>query len=65
MQYLAPMNESAIDFADFVYRSRLQALNGVDEIVDDVVKMLEAKGVADNTYSKTHPMHMTLKSNSH
>ncbi|KUI64363.1 Arylsulfatase [Cytospora mali] len=50
VKWLAPMNESAIDFADFVYRSRLQALYGVDEIVNDVVAMLEEKGVADNTY---------------
>lgn len=48
------MNESAINFADFVYRSRLQALQGVDEIVEDVVAMLEEKGVMNNTYSKSH-----------
>lgn len=48
------MNESAINFADFVYRSRLQALQGVDEIVEDVVAMLEEKGVINNTYSKSH-----------
>ena len=53
VKYLAPMNDSAIDFADFVYRSRLQALHGVDEIVNDVVAMLEAKGVLNNTYSKS------------
>lgn len=47
------MNESAINFADFVYRSRLQALQGVDEIVEDVIAMLEVRGVIDNTYSKT------------
>lgn len=46
------MNESAINFADFVYRSRLQALQGVDEIVEDVIAMLEERGVIDNTYSK-------------
>ncbi|KAK7734010.1 hypothetical protein SLS53_008005, partial [Cytospora paraplurivora] len=50
VKWLSPMNDSAIDFADFVYRSRLQALYGVDEIVEDVVAMLEAKGVIDNTY---------------
>lgn len=47
------MNESAINFADFVYRSRLQALQGVDEIVEDVITMLEEKGVLNNTYSKS------------
>jgi hypothetical protein len=47
------MNESAINFADFVYRSRLQALQGVDEIVEDVIAMLDEKGVLNNTYSKS------------
>lgn len=48
------MNDSAVNFADFVYRSRLQALQGVDEIVEDVVAMLEEKGVINNTYSRSH-----------
>ncbi|KAI0491164.1 arylsulfatase [Xylaria cf. heliscus] len=47
---LLPMNSSAIDFADFVYRSRLQALAGVDEIIADVVHVLENKGAINNTY---------------
>lgn len=55
------MNDSAVNFADFVYRSRLQALQGVDEIVEDVVAMLEEKGVMNNTYSESHtittPLH--------
>lgn len=50
---LPKMNESAVGFADFVFRSRAQALVGVDEIVEDVVALLEDKGVIDNTYSKT------------
>lgn len=54
------MNESAINFADFVYRSRLQALQGVDEIVEDVVAMLEEKGVMNNTYSKSHAAEVLL-----
>lgn len=48
------MNDSAVNFADFVYRSRLQALQGVDEIVEDVITMLEEKGVINNTYSESH-----------
>lgn len=51
LQYILPMNDSAIGFADFVYQSRLQALQGIDEIIEDVIAMLEAKGVIDNTYS--------------
>lgn len=50
VQYLTAMNSSAIDFADFVYQSRLQALAGIDEIVEDVVAYLEDKGIIDNTY---------------
>ncbi|KAK2598380.1 hypothetical protein N8I77_011800 [Diaporthe amygdali] len=50
VKWLSPMNESAINFADFVYMSRLQALQGVDEIVEDVITMLEEKGVINNTY---------------
>ena len=46
------MNESVIEFADLTYRSRAQALQGVDEIIEDVIRMLEAKGIIDNTYSK-------------
>lgn len=49
---LPQMNESAVGFADFVYRSRAQAVYGVDEIIEDVVKKLEDKGVIDNTYGK-------------
>ncbi|KAI0471555.1 arylsulfatase [Xylariaceae sp. FL0804] len=47
---LLPMNESAVNMADFVFRSRLQALAGVDETVEDIIAMLEKKGAIDNTY---------------
>lgn len=50
VQYLQAMNSSAIDFADFVFQSRLQALAGIDEIIEDVVGYLEDKGIIDNTY---------------
>lgn len=50
VQYLTEMNSSAIEFADFVYQSRIQAIAGVDEIIQDVVAKLEEKGVIDNTY---------------
>lgn len=46
------INDTAIDFIDFVYRTRLQALAGIDEIIADVVALLEKKGIIDNTYSK-------------
>ncbi|KAI1633593.1 arylsulfatase [Biscogniauxia mediterranea] len=47
---LIAMNDSAINFADFVFRSRVQALAGVDEIIEDVVAKLEAAGAINNTY---------------
>lgn len=50
VQYLQAMNSSAIDFADFVFQSRLQALAGIDEIIEDVVAYLEEKDIIDNTY---------------
>lgn len=52
LRNLKRMNDSAIAWADFTYQSRAQALQGVDEIIEDVVRMLEAKGIIDNTYSK-------------
>ncbi|KAI1810156.1 arylsulfatase [Poronia punctata] len=47
---LLPMDDEAIDFADFVYRTRLQALAGVDEIIAGVVEVLENSGTINNTY---------------
>ncbi|KAJ9620065.1 hypothetical protein H2204_012375 [Knufia peltigerae] len=44
------LNQSQIDYVDFSHRSRLQGLAGVDEIVQDVLELLEKKGVMDNTY---------------
>jgi arylsulfatase A-like enzyme len=39
-----------VDYNDHFYRSRLRALQGVDEIVDGVVSQLERHGVLDNTF---------------
>ncbi|KAK8096984.1 Arylsulphatase [Apiospora kogelbergensis] len=39
-----------VDYNDHFYRQRLRALQGVDELVDAVVKKLESNGVLDNTY---------------
>lgn len=50
------MNESAVGFADFTYQSRLRALKGVDEIVEDVIASLEEKGLLDNTYGMSNIM---------
>ena len=45
------MSDSIIDIVDTSMRARIQALQGVDEIVEDVVAMLEKKGIWDETYS--------------
>lgn len=47
---LQRLNQSVVDYVDWQQRSRLQALMGVDEIVEDVVNFLEEKGELDNTY---------------
>lgn len=46
------MNETTQRNTDYAYRRRAQALQGVDEIIEDVVAMLAAKGTLDNTYSE-------------
>lgn len=47
---LAQMNDSVIEISDESYRARLQGLQGVDEIVEDVIALLEKKGVLDETF---------------
>ncbi|KAK6814360.1 hypothetical protein RU639_009474 [Aspergillus parasiticus] len=47
---LPQQNQSSIDSNDEFYRARLRALQGVDEIVEQVVQRLEDAGVLDNTY---------------
>ncbi|QGI86252.1 hypothetical protein CEK25_012981 [Fusarium fujikuroi] len=47
---LAQLNESAVSYLDDFYRARLQALQGVDEIVEQMTKQLEDAGIIDETY---------------
>lgn len=47
---LALQNQSVIDYNDHFYRSRLRALQGVDELVDSLVTRLEESDQLDNTY---------------
>lgn len=44
------MNESVQAYADHSFRQRIRALQGVDEIIEDVVNKLEEKGILDTTY---------------
>ncbi|PSN72114.1 Arylsulphatase [Corynespora cassiicola Philippines] len=47
---LPRQTEENVEYNDGFYRARLQALQGVDEIVDGIVQRLEEHGILDNTY---------------
>ncbi|PVI02577.1 arylsulfatase [Periconia macrospinosa] len=50
LRTLPLMNASVQAEADYSYRLRAQSLQGVDEIIQDVVHMLSAHGQLDDTY---------------
>ncbi|KAM0289125.1 hypothetical protein ACHAO9_006345 [Fusarium lateritium] len=47
---LSQLNESSVAYIDNYYRARLQTLQGVDEIVEQVTKQLEDAKLLDETY---------------
>lgn len=47
---LPRLNDTVIEYNDEFQRSRLRALQSVDEMVEQAVKMLDAAGQLDNTY---------------
>ena len=47
---LPQLNDTVIAYNDEFQRSRLRALQAVDEMVEEIVKRLDAKGILDNTY---------------
>ncbi|KAJ5584753.1 Alkaline phosphatase-like alpha/beta/alpha [Penicillium hispanicum] len=47
---LPQQNQTVVDYNDYFYRSRLRALQGVDELVDSLVTRLEETDKLDNTY---------------
>ncbi|SMY28856.1 unnamed protein product [Zymoseptoria tritici ST99CH_1A5] len=47
---LPQQNQTNIDFNDHFYRSRLRALQSVDEMIDELFTRLEEAGVLDETY---------------
>lgn len=47
---LPRQTQENIHYNDHFYRSRLRSLQGVDEIVDGIVKRLEEYGVLENTF---------------
>ncbi|KAI1171282.1 arylsulfatase [Nemania sp. FL0916] len=44
------MNTNQINGVDDLFRKRIQGLQGVDEIIEDVVALLTSLGILDNTY---------------
>lgn len=52
LKTLPLLNQTQINEIDHLYRRRLQALQGVDDIVKDVVAMLEEKNALEDTYGK-------------
>uniref|UniRef100_A0A3P9LXH6 N-acetylglucosamine-6-sulfatase n=1 Tax=Oryzias latipes TaxID=8090 RepID=A0A3P9LXH6_ORYLA len=49
-QAKTPMTNSSIQFLDEAFRKRWQTLLSVDDLVEKIVKKLEAQGELDNTY---------------
>lgn len=47
---LPVMNETVVEVTDRAFRARLQGLQGVDEIVEDVVALLKEAGVLEDTF---------------
>jgi len=47
---LPKLNQTVLDYNDFFYRSRLRALQAVDELIDGIVLRLEEHGILNNTY---------------
>lgn len=47
---MARLTDEVIEYNDDFYRARLQALQAVDEMVENLIKRLEHHGVLDNTY---------------
>jgi arylsulfatase A-like enzyme len=47
---LPQQNQKNVDYNDHFYRQRLRTLQGVDELVDSLVRSMDKHGVLDNTY---------------
>lgn len=50
IKHLPPLNDSLLEYHDEYQRARLRSLQAVDEMVEKMIKMLEAKGQLENTY---------------
>ncbi|TSK13215.1 N-acetylglucosamine-6-sulfatase [Bagarius yarrelli] len=49
-QAKTPMSNSSVEFLDDAYKNRWRTLLSVDDLVEKVVKKLEARGELENTY---------------
>lgn len=47
---LPKQSQEDVDFNDHYYRQRLRTIQTVDEMVEDIMKSLERRGILDNTY---------------
>lgn len=47
---LPKLSESSVEYLDHFFRQRLRALQGVDELVEQIVSQLDEAGVLDDTY---------------
>lgn len=47
---LDQLNDTVVEYGDEFYRTRLQSLQAIDELVDGVISRLEQYGILDNTY---------------
>lgn len=50
IKHLAKLTDEVIDYNDDFYRSRLQTLQAVDEIIEGLIQRLSDYGILDNTY---------------
>lgn len=53
MKTLRSFKPNETEYAQWLYRTRTQALLGVDELIEDVVAKLDDLGELDNTYGKS------------
>ncbi|KAM0330747.1 hypothetical protein ACHAQA_003700 [Verticillium albo-atrum] len=48
---LSPLSKEWVEFGDWLFQQRVESLQGIDEIIEDVISKLEEKNVLDNTYN--------------
>jgi arylsulfatase A-like enzyme len=50
LKNMKPMDAEVEASADRLYRDRLRSIQGVDEIIEDVIRILKERGQLENTY---------------